>query len=119
MHQPLEHDFPPEHMWPQLPQLLESVLRLTQVPLQSVSPPGQTQAPPWQTLPPGQALPHEPQLFGSDWVFMQELEQQLWPEEHWVPHWPQLLGSLVVSLQTPPHILPPAHGLEQPRQGLS
>jgi hypothetical protein len=44
VHEPLEQVSRLGHAWPQLPQLLASVLRLTQVPLHRVSPEGQVQA---------------------------------------------------------------------------
>jgi hypothetical protein len=52
---------------PQLPQLLASLLRVMQTPLQSVAPVGQVglQAPAVQVVPLGQTVPQLPQLRAS------------------------------------------------------
>jgi hypothetical protein len=54
-----------QHLLPQAPQLLKSVMRLTHAPAQSVSPLGHSQAPPLQTWPVPQAWPQVPQLLMS------------------------------------------------------
>ena len=54
------------------PHELTDVL-LTQVPLQSCVPSGQTHRPAVQFCPPRQLLPHEPQLAGSERVSTQAL----------------------------------------------
>jgi hypothetical protein len=50
---------------PQEPQLLLSVLGLTQVPLQTMSPEAHLQTPCWQLAPFWHTLPQEPQLWAS------------------------------------------------------
>jgi hypothetical protein len=65
VHWPATHSWPEAQALPQLPQFCKSVEVLTQLPLQSVVPVGQTHCPLTQLAPVGQALLHEPQLFGS------------------------------------------------------
>ena len=62
-----------EHAFPHTPQLPGSEARLTQEPLQLVSPAWQesAHAPAEQTLPAAQILPQMPQLEGSLWVLVQ------------------------------------------------
>ena len=67
----------------QAPQLRGSDCRLTQVPLQLVSPEGQTHWLPEQVVPAGQVTPHPPQLSGSLVMLVQPPEQSTWPPEHW------------------------------------
>ena len=60
---------------PHAPQLLGSLLRFTQAPLQQTVPAGQHD--PLQQLPDEQDLPHAPQLFGSIFVSTQVVPQQV------------------------------------------
>jgi hypothetical protein len=84
----LVHDVPAPQTVPQAPQLLLSVLGLTQVLLQTISPPAHRQIPCWQFAPFWQTLPHEPQLWASVFRLTQV-----------VPHRVVPLGQPV---QTPP-----------------
>lgn len=69
------------------------------------------------------ALPHEPQLVGSNWVLVQEPLHACWPAahaqlpleqlcpgKHVRPQVPQLSTSVLVSVQRPPHWVSPASG---------
>jgi hypothetical protein len=83
---------------------------------------GHVQMPALHTVPPVQAIPHPPQLFGSVFVSMHAPVQFVVPagqvvvqvieqtciEVHIVPHPPQFCGSVVVSTQTPPQSVPVA-----------
>ena len=95
---------------PQAPQLLGSVFRFTQAPLQQTVPLGQHD--PLQQLPDEQELPHVPQLFGSRFRFTQVLLQQTSPtaqhselqhrpDRQVRPQMPQLLGSLLMLTHFP------------------
>ena len=66
----------------QVPQLLLSVLRLTQAPLQTVVPVGQVQTPAEQPAPLAQTCPQAPQLFTSDAVLTQVPPQLTRPVGH-------------------------------------
>jgi hypothetical protein len=122
---PLQHVAPAAHLLPQAPQLLASVVVLVQtVPLlaghelgPTVGQPGRG-ALPWQhvlgcrhglmgvhtpllhVLPPGQTVPHLPQLLASLVVFLQAPLQHVAPAAHLLPQVPQLLGSVVVLVHT-------------------
>jgi len=72
--EPLLQVVPAAHLFPQLPQLEESLLMLTQVVPQAVEP--------------GAQPPHSP-------------NEQLRPLEHLMPQSPQLLGSALSATQTP------------------
>jgi hypothetical protein len=73
MHMPLTHDLPDGQTLPQAPQLFRSIARLTQTPLQLVSPAWQlrAQVPLEQIWPAGQARPQAPQLPLSVWRLVQ------------------------------------------------
>ena len=60
---------------PHPPQLLGSLLGLTQAPLQMISLAGQLHTPLWQLAPVGHTWPHMPQLLGSLDVLVQALPQ--------------------------------------------
>ena len=121
-------------MFPQLPQLFASVLRLTSQPFAAL--PSQFakpvlhvrtwQAPLTQTelaCAREQIVPHVPQLFGSYWVFTQLPAQltsgdwqvtwhvpatQMEPAGQIRPQPPQLFSSTCVSTHTPPQFVRPA-----------
>jgi len=105
---------------PQAPQLLTSVLRLTQVPLQAVWPEGHwlKHWPAWQEVPDAHTLLHAPQLLLSLLRFTQLPEQMVWPvgqevvqmpftqalpEGQATPQSPQFRLSLPVLTQRFPH----------------
>ena len=104
----------PLQAWPHEPQLLVSVLSLTQTPLQSAFPEGH-----WHTplvhVPPEHVIPHPPQLLLSVNVLVhaplqtfcpaaqQTLDTHDLPAPQAFPQAPQLLLSLVVSTHAPPH----------------
>jgi hypothetical protein len=69
------------HVLPQAPQFVGEVARSAQAPLQLVVPIEQlsTQVPLLQTLLGGQALPHPPQLAGSEFVVTHALPQAVVP----------------------------------------
>jgi hypothetical protein len=73
MHTLLTHDLPDGQTVPQEPQWFRSIERLTQTPLQLVSPAWQltAQAPPEHTWPAGQTWPQAPQLPLSAWRLVQ------------------------------------------------
>jgi len=98
------------HLVPHAPQLLGSVERLTQDPLQFVSPVWQltVHLPLEHTSPAGQTLPHVPQFDGSTSVAVHVVPHSVWlaghwhaPETHAWPGWqtieqpPQCAGSLL------------------------
>ena len=95
----------PVAMFPQPPQFCASVLRLRQVPLQSVSPDGQTQTPPAQIFPPVQTLPQLPQFWASALMSRQVPPQHRQPGGHAAPQAPQLAGSLPSARQVPPQLV--------------
>jgi len=109
---------------PQAPQLLTSVLRLTQVPLQAVWPEGHwlKHWPAWQEVPDAHTLLHAPQLLLSLVRFTQLPVQLVWPvpqvtrhcppehavpEGHCPPQAPQLLLSLLRFTQLPEQMVWP------------
>lgn len=113
------------HARPHAMQLSGSVLRLTQLPEQSVSPAPQvtTQVREEHTCPEGQIVPQAPQLLLSlarsrhtpeqlacpvGHTSVQALDTQLCPAGHAVVHVPQWLRSLVRSKHAVPHALRPA-----------
>jgi hypothetical protein len=63
--------------WPQAPQLVASLCRLTQPPLQGVVPVGQTQAPLTQTWLAPQTWPQAPQFSGSVCTAVQQVIEPL------------------------------------------
>jgi hypothetical protein len=123
---------PAPHCFPHAPQLAGLFVTLVQtggMP-QSVVFAGHAQAPPMQTVPPVQAMPHPPQLFGSVFVSTQAPVQSVVPaghmvvqviaqtciEVHIVPQPPQFCGSVFVSTQTPPQSVPTAQPHMPPLQ---
>lgn len=74
----------PEQWLPQKPQLLVSVLSLTQTPLQAVCPLGHLHNP-LVHVPPEQVVPQPPQLLLSVNVFVQAPLQTVWPAEQHRP----------------------------------
>jgi hypothetical protein len=117
VHAPIEQNCPLGHTCPHVPQLLLSLCRLRQVPLQLVVPDAQ-QIPDVQLAPDAHEVPHVPQLRGSVCVFVHiplqsagaddghvhDPATQLSPPMQTVPHVPQLLGSLDGSMQSAPHV---------------
>jgi hypothetical protein len=81
---------------------------------------GHEQTPALHTVPPVQAIPQPPQLFGSVFVSTQapvqsvvaagqvvvQVIEQTCIAVHIVPQPPQFCGSVFVSTQTPPHKVP-------------
>jgi len=118
------------HCWPHWPQLLRSLDRSTQVPLQAVKPGRQAQVPPLQTWVLSQAWPQVPQLVGLVAVLTQALPLQVVPAQvHWpltqespcgqaLPQLPQARGSLVVSTQRPLQLVLPVGQTHWPERQL-
>jgi hypothetical protein len=124
--------WPMAHARPHEPQLLLSVLRLTQAEPQSVWPVGHIiarQVPVWQVWPIVQTVPQPPQLLLSVLVLThtppherslvphiiiarQVPAVQLSPAAQAIPHAPQLLASVIVSTHVPlQRIWPVGHGM--------
>lgn len=76
-HSPPTQVEPVEQALPQAPQWLTSLETSVQAPLQAWLPEEQEQLPFSQATPSGQALPHRPQLFGSDASVTQSLPPQV------------------------------------------
>ncbi len=119
---PPEHGVPDGHTFPQVPQLLGSVLVSTHDPPHWVR--GGVHItigvhmPALHDEPDGQTFPHIPQLFGSELVFTHAVPHvtlggghgvphtppvQLAPSGHLLPHAPQLLVSVDLSTHVPLH----------------
>lgn len=110
---------PPVHLVPHAPQLLISLVRSAQPPVQAFCPLGQLsrQFPPEQILPESHFLPQEPQLSLSDAKLRQTLLhslgrrpagsqthvrfEQIFPPLHLVPQDPQLLASALRLTHAP------------------
>ena len=80
----------PLQILPQLPQLLSSVVRSEQVPLQQVG-----------LLPRVQTVPQRPQFMMFERVSTHVPAQQAWPWPQLRPQTPQFMASVCVSLQPP------------------
>jgi hypothetical protein len=108
----------------QAPQLLRSVCRLRQAPLQALRPPLHcvVHDPPLHTSFTLQATGQDPQWLGFDDVSAQKPLQSVCPCEHWQvpwqvlppvqadPHPPQLAESVLRSTHVPPQgVLPCGH----------
>jgi hypothetical protein len=115
MHAPPTQEPPAEHAWLQLPQCVLLVVVSAHTP-QSVSGTGHVQLPPLQILPPVHVTPHEPQLFGSEFVSTHTPPHGgLFPAQTHAPpmhvwfapqawlHEPQCETSVDVSTHTPLH----------------
>jgi hypothetical protein len=113
---------PTPHAWPQLPQLRASVCvsvhAIPNRPTHAAVPLGQVHAPLTQSAPAaGHAIPHAPQLFGSDDGSVHTPPQSIVPDGHAqppatqslppvhaVPQSPQLAASLETSVQFGPQV---------------
>ena len=139
----------PEQVVPQVPQFLVSEFVLTQLPIPKpppkkpprpwvhcVSPEGQVHVPPTHARPPGQAVPHEPQLrlsvcklehvvmFPKKNMLVQDVVPlgqppqvpfvHCCPPGQRVPQLPQLLLSVCVFVQLLPHIESPVGQVHVP-----
>ena len=103
---PLHTDVFPLHIVPQAPQLLGSVSRLAQVPLQWVSPVAHavTHWPETQVWLAPQAVPHAPQFEGSVATSAQAPEHSIWVPAHAAAQTPRLqtpLGAVQTVPQAP------------------
>jgi hypothetical protein len=112
-HMPDEHP-PPRQLWPQAPQLLGSVARFRQTPLQIAAGAEHAHCVPPQTSLVGQPLPHVPQ-FWVVVVSVHVLPQHPTPEPlhvlaalHVVPHAPALHAWPAGQVLQAPPLVPQA-----------